>query len=200
MEAKTSLRDLEKDLFRKNYQDGILEISVGWIALFFVIALLLSPYLGDFWSSVVILPFWGTAYLILRTIRTKLINPRIGEIEFSPSRKKKMLRANYVMLAVNLIALVLGILSFIQFNHLPGWVHTARFSLVILIGFSLAGYLLDFSRAYLYGLMLAAAPLTGEYLYQNFGASHHGFPITFGFVAGILFLIGLIKMISLLMK
>jgi hypothetical protein len=36
----------------------------------------------------------------------------------------------------------------------------------------------------------------GEWLYQTFGVSHHGYPIVFGISAGIIFLIGLFKLIS----
>ena len=78
-----------------------------------------------------------------------------------------------------------------------GWRITLVFSGIMLIIFSLAGYFLDLTRLYVYGLMLAMSIPVGEWLYQNRGASHHGFPVTFGFAAAIIFLVGLVKFITL---
>jgi hypothetical protein len=71
---------------------------------------------------------------------------------------------------------------------------------VWLVAFGLAGYLLDISRFYVYGLLLAIAPLVGEWLYNNAGATHHGFPITYGFVAGVMILVGVVLFIRLLVQ
>ncbi len=70
--------------------------------------------------------------------------------------------------------------------------------LTLLIGFSAAAYFLDFPRLYAYGLLGALAPLIGEWLYQNMGASHHGFPIVFGTLAGVMILTGLVTFIRFL--
>ena len=40
----------------------------------------------------------------------------------------------------------------------------------------------------------------GEWLYTNRGASHHGFPITFGITAGIIILTGLATLVRLVLK
>lgn len=68
----------------------------------------------------------------------------------------------------------------------------------MLVFFSAAAFILDIPRLYLYGLMLFIAPPIGEWLYQNQGASHHGFPIVFGFSAGVMILTGLVLFIRLL--
>ena len=49
---------------------------------------------------------------------------------------------------------------------------------------------------YLYGLMLSGGLFVGEWLYQTYGVSHHGYPIVFGISAGVIFLIGLFKLIT----
>ena len=74
----------------------------------------------------------------------------------------------------------------------------ARFSLIILIGFSVTAYFLDFAGLYLYGVLIALAPLIGEALYVYLGVPHHGYPITFGLTAGLLILVGLVKLVKLL--
>ena len=200
MTKQISLKDLEKSMFRESIQDGIIDIQIGAFLLIFAIAPLLSRSLGDFWSSMVFLPFWGLLFLGLRIVRKKMIKPRIGKIEFGSYRKKRLSRLNLGILVFNLIALVLGVLSFYQFSDLPGWVHTARFSIVLLVGFSLAGYMLEFTRLYIYGFMAAAAPMIGEYFYQNFGFSHHGFPVTFGVLSSIFIITGIVILIQIFQK
>lgn len=200
MNTNNSLRDLERNMYRDSIQDGILDIQIGCMLLTFVLPIYLGPTLGDFWSSVVFLPLWLLVLFGLRAYRKKVIHPRVGKIQYGTYRKKRLKRMNIIILVINLIALILGFLSFVQFNQLPGWAHTARLSIVLLIGFSLAGYMLEIPRLYLYGVLISAALLVGEYLYKNFGFSHHGFPITFGFSSAVLVLTGLIILIRLLKK
>ena len=44
--------------------------------------------------------------------------------------------------------------------------------------------------------MTATAPLIGEMLWQEGLASHHGYPITFGVLSGLMILIGLVLFIQ----
>ena len=76
--------------------------------------------------------------------------------------------------------------------------HVARFSLAILIVFSLAAYYLNVARLYIYGVLTATSPLIGEYLWTKFDAPHHGFPITFGITAALILGTGLLLFIRLL--
>jgi hypothetical protein len=200
MNTNTSLRDLERNMYRDSIQDGILDIQIGCMLLMFVLPIYLSPKLGDFWSSVVFLPLWFLVIFGLRAYRKKVVQPRVGRIQYGTFRKKRLRRLNRIILVFNLIALILGLLSFIQFTELSGWIISARFSIILLIGFSLAGYMLEIPRIYLYGILISAAPMVGEYLYQNLGFSHHGFPITFGFLSAVLVLTGLVILVRLLKK
>jgi hypothetical protein len=67
-----------------------------------------------------------------------------------------------------------------------------------MIGFSLAAYFLDYPRLYLYGLLIRVAPIVGEWLYRNYGVAHYGFPLVFGFVSGLIIVIGLLTFARLL--
>lgn len=194
MAAQTSLKVLERKLFQASTQDGILEIQIGCLLLIFVIAPLLSPYLGDFWSSAVFLPFWALVMLITRTIRKKYLHPRLGQIEYGSYRRKRLRTVNIAILTINLAALGLGLVAFFLTDVFQGWIPLA---VLLLIGFSLAGYLVESPRFYLYGLLGALAPLTGEYLYRQLGFSHHGFPFTFGVLSGLLILTGTIMMLAI---
>ena len=198
MDSPASLKDLERKLFQTSTLDGIIDIHIGCVLLIFALAPLLSNRLGDFWSSAVFLPIWGAAYLILRFIRERILQPRIGSVEYGSYRKGRLKGLNIVLLIFNFTALFLGILSFFQFADLPGYMISLRFSIIILVGFSLAAYMLELSRFYIYGILIAAGPIVGEYLYQNHGFSHHGFPFTFGILSGALLLTGILIMVRII--
>ena len=198
MSAKISLKELEKNVYQSTYRDGLIDIQIGSVFLMFAIAPLLSTTLGDFWSSMVFLPFWALIWLGIRVVRKKIIQPRIGMVKYGTYRKTRLKKMTLVMLVFNLLALTLGAMSFFNFADLPGWIHSVRLSILVLVGFSLAGYMLEFPRLYIYGVLTALAPLVGEFLYTTYGATHHGFPITFGFTSGLIILIGLVILLRLL--
>jgi len=100
------------------------------------------------------------------------------------------------MSIVCLVALVLGILSAANFS-VPGWIHVARFSLIVLVGSTLAAYMLGFTWLYIYGVLIALSPLLGEWLYVRLGVPHHGYPVTFGITTAVTLLVGLVKLYRL---
>jgi hypothetical protein len=192
MTSQISLKDLERSLFRDYIQNGLIEIQIGAFLLMFVVAPLLSPALGDFWASAVFLPFWAIVYLGCHVLNKRVIQPRVGKIEYGTYRKGRLRKMNLVILGFNLLALVLGFISFFQYPRISAWMITAWFSIILLIGFSLAGYMLEFPRMYLYGILIALGPLLGEYLHSYYGFSHHGLPVVFGFAAAALFMTGVV--------
>ena len=200
MAAKISLKDLEKNVFQKSFQDGLLDIQIGIMMLTFVLALYLGPYLGDFWSSMIFLPVWAGIFYGLRIFRKKIIQPRVGVVEYGKHRKTRLKKITLVIMVINVLALILGVVSFFYFSTLPGWFYSTQLSIIILVGFSLAGYMLEFPRLYLYGILAASAPTIGELLYTRLGVPHHGFPVTFGVAGGLMILCGLIILLRLLKK
>jgi len=190
MPQPISLKDAERKVFNTASNDGLWDIFLGCYFLIFVIAPYLSPILGDFWSSVVFLPLWGLVFLSIRLIRKHVVSPRVGVVKFGSARKARLTRFTVVMLVVNVIALIMGFVAALSFGKVPGQVFSIGFGMALLIGFSIAAYLLDINRLYIYGLLVGLSPLVGEWLYISRNASHHGFPITFGTTAGIMILAG----------
>lgn len=198
MSDKISMKAAEIKVFQTSFNDGLWEIFLGCFFLEFAIAPLLSVYLGDFWSVAVFLPFWGLAYLVVSLIRRYIVKPRIGHVKLGSVRKTKLMKFTLVMLVFNSAIFILGILAAVSFGRVSGFAMSILVGMILLLGFSLAAYMLDFQRLYLYGLLVGIAPLVGEWLYRQGLASHHGFPITFGTISAILILVGLAQLLRLL--
>jgi len=198
MSQPISLKAAERKVFQTAFNDGLTDIFLGCFFLMFAIVPFLSVPLGDFWSSAVFLLFWVLVYVATWLIRKFVVLPRVGQVQFGRARKKRLGKLTFVMLGFNIVALILGLLAAISFSRIPGQLISITFGLLLITGFSLAAYLLDFSRLYLYGLFTGVAPPIGEWLYTHRLASHHGFPITFGAIAGLMILIGSILFLRLL--
>jgi len=198
MSQKISLKEAERKAFRTICNDGLWDVFLGCFFLMFAIAPFLSPSLGDFWSSVVFLPFWGLVFLGVWLIRKHVVTPRVGVVKFGLARKTKLAKFTVVMLAVNVIAFILGLFAALSFGKAPGQIYSIILGMILLIGFSIAAYFLDFNRLYIYGLLVGFSPLVGEWLWTQGYATHHGFPITFGTTAGIMILVGLSVFVRLL--
>ncbi|HEY5729709.1 MAG TPA: hypothetical protein VIS72_06625, partial [Anaerolineales bacterium] len=177
MHSPVSLKSAERKAFQSTFADGLWDVFIGFFALEFAIAPLLSKSLGDFWSSAIFLPVFGVVYLFIRLIRKYVVAPRIGTVSFGNIRRQKLQRFSLIMLIANIVIFILGIIVALNFRRLPGFGIAGLLSLFLLAVFSFAAYGLDYARLYLYGLMFFIAPLIGEWLYANHGASHHGYPI-----------------------
>lgn len=198
MDREISLKKVERTVFSFATQDGLLDIFIGCFFLMLAIAPILSPSLGDFWSSAVFVPFWGIIILGMWLVRKHAIRPRVGMVKFGAARRSRLLKFNLVMLIVNIIAPALGIWASFNSEVLSGRLTSAFFGLICLMLLSIAAYFLDFRRLYVYGLLVGLSPLVGEWLYIHQNASHHGFPITFGITAGIMIITGSLVFLRLL--
>jgi hypothetical protein len=199
MSSKNVLEQAERKVFRASFEDGLIDMGIAAFTLMFAVAPLLSETLGDFWSSVVFLPFWLVVYLLLRWVKQRFVTPRTGTVTFGEARVAKLRRAGWVMLVLNVLFLALGAITFF-FPEAPDFMIALRFSAVMLLFFSMAGYFYDLNQLYVYGVLCALAIPVGEWLWLRGMASHHGFPIVFGTITGCIFLWGLVKFIRLMQR
>lgn len=191
------LRELERRTFRTVKDDGLWDVLIASVVALFAIAPLLSEALGDFWSSAVFLPIWLAIYLAIRVVRTRVIAPRVGRVRFGADRRQRLHRFGIAMVSANAIVFGLGVATAIGVQ--AGWIRLGgmgfqlAFGLVSLVGFSAAAYAMSIPRFYPYGLMLAIAPLIGEWLWRRDIAEHHGFPIVFGVAAAVMLAVGVTR-------
>lgn len=191
----TDLKAAERDAFRATADDGLWDLMIASVVAMFAIAPLLSGSMGDFWSSAIFLPIWGVIYLAIRRVRDRVVVPRVGTVEYGLERKRRLKTFGVVLMAVNVIALVLGTVAFLTFDSgavNPG-VYPIVLSLVVLAGSSLAAWQLEIPRLFLYGVLLATGPLIGEWLWRQGLVSHHGFPVVFGVAAIVIAVSGLLR-------
>jgi len=199
MSTPISLKDAERKVFQSTFADGLWDVFLGCsFPLQLAIGPFLSVSMGDFWSSAVFLPFWGAVYLVIWLVRKNVVAPRIGKVEFGAVRKTRLKKFTVTMLVFNIIVFILGLIAAFRFRTLPLGGPNMVLGLTLLIGFSTAAYFLDFPRLYVYGLLAALGTPIGEWLYQNMGASHHGYPIVFGTLAGVMILTGLVTFVRFL--
>ncbi len=183
MLGPVSLKDAEQQVFRRAYDDGLWDFMIAAVLSMLTFAPYLSVYMGDFWSSAVFVPVILGVFGLVWFLRRKVVRPRVGSVNMGAGRVKKLKWLTTVMLVINLVALGLGIVAAVNFGRMSGYMMAMMLGIILLVGFSLAGYLLGFFRLYLYGLMVVGGPLLGEWLWQKGLVSHHGYPVVFGTIS-----------------
>lgn len=200
MSQTVDLKKLEKKAFRSTFQDGLLDMFVGVVILAFALIPLLDR-LGDFWSSVAFLPAYGLAWLGFRAGKNGITLPRMGRIKPAAERKAMLSKVLAIIaLAVGMVAaLGLAVIALQQANApLADWLFPGLLGLLALAGFSAGAHFLDLPRFYGYGILVGLAAPVGEILYRRAGASHHGWPITFGIAGGTIFVAGVVMLLRFL--
>lgn len=201
MVTNINLKELEQKTFRSTFQDGLWDIFIGFLFTQFAIAPFLSDRgLGDFWSSTVLFPIYMIVLAGVMLLKKYVIAPRLGMVQFSKKRKSK-LRILILMMNIILVIGIIAALFFVDLSNLNiQWLFPATFSLILLIGFSVAAYLLDLTRFYIYGAMNSLAVIVGELLYYFGSASHHGFPVAFGVTSSIMIIVGIVLFAKFIKK
>lgn len=189
------LVEAERRSFRAATDTGLWDIMIAAVISMLAVAPYLSPTLGDFWSSAIFVPVWIVVYLGLRLVRRHVVVPRVGMIRIGKHREGRLRRVSWVMLGVNVVALVAGIVAATRPVSVEAWAYPVALGVVMLVGFSLAAYYLDVPRYFVYGVMLVAAPALGEWLFQQGRVSHHGFPVVFGTAAILMTLGGILRFV-----
>jgi MFS family permease len=194
------LKQMEQSTFMAAADSGLWDIFLASVVAMFAIAPLLSSRLGDLWSVVVFLPVWAVVLIINYIISVRVVRPRIGVVKFAKPRIKRMMSMTIIMLAVNVAALVFGIVAATRgvVAGQPSFLMIIGPSISILIGSSFVAFFLGIPRVFAYGLLLAGAFPIGEMLFRRGYASHHGYPVVFGISAIAILVSGIVRFVSFL--
>ena len=196
----TDLKKIERATFRASMDSGLWDILLASVISMLAIAPLLSVHIGDYWSSAVFIPVYAVILVMIRFLTVRVIRPRIGVVELARPRRQRLQTLAVIMLVVNVVALIAGFVAATRAPVVGGPVVSFAMSMVILVGFSLASFMLEIPRFFFYGLMLAVAPLIGEALFIRGYASHHGFPIVFGVSSVVILISGIVRFMHFLPK
>jgi len=174
MSHPIKLKELERKAFTSTFQDGLWDLFLGLQLLAWGLAPLLEEIvpLSDWWVAVLTAPLM-LVYLTIFAAKKYITAPRIGRVKFGSKRKAKVKGVVAMTFVILLLGLFVGALWWGGIKTgLPEWVvgiplPPVIWMVLLITGFSLAAYFLDFSRLYLYGVLYAISLPTRIILKQN---------------------------------
>ena len=202
MQTNVNLKEIEKKAFRSTFQDGIFDILIGVILSQFAIAPLFTDLgLGDFWSSFVFLPVFITFILLFRVAKKKITVPRIGLMKIGSERKTKMKKLNLFFFILVIFGIIAGF-SFWMFwqKDAVKWIAPCVLILLMLSSFSMAGYYLNITRLFIYGIIISVLVPIGEIQFWRGIVSHHGYPLVFGISCSTMIITGIVLLLRFVRK
>jgi hypothetical protein len=199
MQNPISLKSAERKTFSLTFEDGLWDILLGLFIMEFALAPLLTASLGDFWSSFIFLPIWALAAAIIILIKHHMVTPRMGIVRLRLTRQVRLFRLNIAFLIAMIFLFVTGTLALMEMNASVE-LRTIFMAVMALIIFSIGARVLQQNRLFLYGCIVALAPILGEWLWLNLGLVHHGYPLTFGIASLTIIITGITKFILFLKR
>ena len=172
---------------------------MGLFILEFAVAPLLTTSLGDFGSSFIFLPIWALATVMILLIKHHNLTPRMGIVRLRLTRQVRLFRLSIALLIALVFFFITGTLALMEMNA-SIVLRTIFMVAMALIIFSVAAHVLQQNRLFLYGCMVALAPILGEWLWVNLGVVHHGYPLTFGIACLTIITTGITKFILFLKR
>jgi hypothetical protein len=158
-EPVTDLRKLERDAFRRFYEDGIFDIYMGVMLLvFFASSVLWEALESELVSYAAIL---GLALLVtvpLLVYRRRLLRERLGTFQPGPQRKLRISRTRWVLLGSVALGLIVFVAMAVAVAE-PSRLDLASLFVPLLwlvnavVVFGAMAYYLDVPRFYVYGVV-----------------------------------------------
>jgi hypothetical protein len=196
MTGLTDLKVLEKQAFRRFYEDGLFDIFLGLMLATMAVGALVTDRSGSEASGMlVMLGIALVAVATLTVLRHRLLSSRLGEFKPGPARKRRILATRLALLGSVVIGLVLfgvvaaGDVSIVSLEVLMPLVWFLNAVAVL----GAMAYFLDVPRFYLYGFLFGLAmPLL---IWPDMLWDYRVAPwIAFGVPAVIVIAIGLFKL------
>ena len=208
MSELTDLRQVQRRISQLTaFEDGLFDLFLGIIFLFLSIYPVTRELLGPEWNIALFLALVALAAAGQLLARRLVSQPRIGYVRTRRSRGLYAL----VIVTVVLVLLTLGLVLLTLLSPAPdstaslpaeassGRSYLVEYIVILVMGglFSAMGYVFGVKRLYFYGWMLGLANLASVYMSHNAGWT---FLIPMALAAGILILIGLVRLLRFLQK
>ena len=159
----TDLKTLERDAFRKFYDDGIFDIYVGTMLIVMGVAAALTDRMNSEALSMLLILGLAVAVTVpLLLWRRHLLRSRLGEFKPGPARRRKISATRIVLFG----SVLLGVLAFavaaIAYRSdssvdVAGLVVPLLWILNSMIVFGAMAYLLDVPRFYFHAVVIGFA-------------------------------------------
>lgn len=156
MTGLTDLKALEKQAFRRFYEDGIFDIFLGVMLATMAVGAPIADWTGsEFTGLAVMFGIAVVSVIVLMAVRRRLLAARLGGFTPGPARRRRISAVRLALLASVVIGLLLfavlalGDVSIASLEVLMPviWFINA----VVVLG--AMAYLLDVPRFYLYGFL-----------------------------------------------
>jgi hypothetical protein len=153
------LKALERQAFRKLYEDGLFDLLFGLMMVGVSLASVIQDWLDSEWASVTVM--FGVALILVVcfiTLRVRLLRSRLGDFKPGPTRRRRITATRLVLLGSAILGVVVFAFSAVAGGE--GIPPTALEVLLPLLWFVYAvvilgamAHLLDVPRFYLYGVL-----------------------------------------------
>lgn len=193
MKKDVTLKQIEKNAWRNYFfEDGLFDMLLG---LSFMAALAGEFFASDYYLIVILFAFiplfWG--------IKRYVVIPRIGLAKFGKETTRRRNRVNAVLKVSVLFFLLVSFLvkgGFFPNEGFPIASLLVGFSILIVL--SLMGYLSNYDRLYVYGVMLGFGEPLGTWL-EVTGALEEG-TVVIVMISGVIILLGVVSFVGFLYK
>jgi len=159
----TDLRALERNAFRKFYDDGVFDIYVGAMLITMGVAAIFADRLAnEFQSGLLTLGLALAVTVPLLLWRRHLLRSRLGDFKPGPARRRKIATTRLVLLGSVLFGVVAFIVATIAYRSdadidMAGLIVPLLWMLNSLIVFGAMAYLLDVPRFYVHAVIIGSA-------------------------------------------
>lgn len=159
----TDLRQLERNAFRRFYDDGLLDVYLGAMLILMGLVTLLGDRIGEFGSTALFVLALAMGVTIpLLTMRRRLLRSRLGTFQPSGERRKRIAGARLFLLGSVVVGVVMfGVAVAIRTSGASADVLGAVVALVWFVNavvvLGAGAYFLDVPRFYLHGVLWGLA-------------------------------------------
>jgi hypothetical protein len=111
MSNQLNLKELEQKAFRSIYQDGLLDIYLGLIVICMTYFMFRREDEYGAWNIFLMLACFGLAYAVFWAGKKFVTLPRMGQVTFGPSRRRKKITLAFLLGAIVAVQVVIVFLS-----------------------------------------------------------------------------------------